>query len=137
MYKIYCTGFVPFFEQKIQGLFKDFQGHISHFSRTPFSAKKSLESMSVLVCSHHKQFYPEGLSAFAPFLLQLSLNYKVSTEIQGLSSTNCNFQHFFFRIFNLKFTHFQGISRCVQTLTETLNILVYISLKIDELSSQV
>ena len=26
------AGFVPFFEQKIQGLFKDFQGHISHFS---------------------------------------------------------------------------------------------------------
>ena len=34
------TGFVPFFEQKIQELFKDFQGHIPHFSRTPFSAKK-------------------------------------------------------------------------------------------------
>ena len=33
-------GFVPFFEQKIQELFKDFQGHIPHFSRTPFSAKK-------------------------------------------------------------------------------------------------
>ena len=67
----------------------------SHFSRTPFSAKKSLESMSVLVCSHHKQFYPEGLSVFAPFLLQFSLNYKVSTEIQGLSGTNSNFQDFF------------------------------------------
>ena len=26
------AGFVPFFEQNIQGLFKDFQGHISHFS---------------------------------------------------------------------------------------------------------
>ena len=39
------TGFVPFFEQKLQGLFKDFQGHISHFSRTPFSAKKRFESM--------------------------------------------------------------------------------------------
>ena len=40
---------IPFFEQKIQGLFKDFQGHISHFSRTPFSAKKSLESFFVLL----------------------------------------------------------------------------------------
>ena len=41
---LYCsilgTGFVPFFEQKIHELFKDFQGHIPHFSRTPFSAKK-------------------------------------------------------------------------------------------------
>ena len=51
--------------------------------------------MSVLVCSHHKQFYPEGLSVFAPFLLQFSLNYKVSTEIQGPSGTNSNFQDFF------------------------------------------
>ena len=25
------TGFVPFFEQKIQELFEDLQGHISHF----------------------------------------------------------------------------------------------------------
>ena len=38
-------GSFPFFEQKLQGLFKDFQGHISHFSRTPFSAKKRFESM--------------------------------------------------------------------------------------------
>ena len=51
--------------------------------------------MSVLVCSQHDQFYPEGLSVSAPFPLQFSLNYKVSTEIQGLSSTKCNFQYFF------------------------------------------
>ena len=31
-------GSYPFFNKK----FKDFQGHISHFSRTPFNAKKSL-----------------------------------------------------------------------------------------------
>ena len=37
---LFITGFVLFFEQKIQELFKDFQGHIPHFSRTPFSAKK-------------------------------------------------------------------------------------------------
>ena len=28
--------------------FKGFQGHIPHFSMTPFSAKKSLDSMSFL-----------------------------------------------------------------------------------------
>ena len=38
------------------------QGHISHFSRTPFSAKKRFESMSFLVLPQHEQFYPEGLS---------------------------------------------------------------------------
>ena len=60
------TEFVPFFGQKIQGPFKDFQGHISHFSRTPFNTKKSLEYMSFLVLPQHEQFYPEGLSVFAP-----------------------------------------------------------------------
>ena len=56
------SGFVPFFEQTLQGFYKDFQGHISHFSRTPFSAKKRFESMSFLVLPQHEQFYPEGLS---------------------------------------------------------------------------
>ena len=32
---------------------------------------------------------------FAPFPLQFSLNYKVSIEIQGLSSTGCNFHGLF------------------------------------------
>ena len=68
------TGFRPFFEQKIQGLFKDFQELISHFSRTPFNA-----------------------------------NYRVSSEIQGLSSTNCNFQGLSRPwIFILKFKDFKG-----------------------------
>ena len=107
MYKIYCTRFVPFFEQKIQGLFKDFQGHISHFSRTPFSAKKSLESTSVLLRSHHKQSYPEDLSVFAPFPWQFSLDCKVSTKIQGLSSTNYNFQDFFHNFYS----KIHGLSR--------------------------
>ena len=38
---------------------------------------------------------------FAPFPLEFYLSYKVSTEIQGLSSTDRNFQ---------------GLSRCVRTL---------------------
>ena len=61
------TGFVPFFDKKIQRLFKDFQGHISPFSR-PFKAKKSLDSMYFLVLPQHEQFYSEGLSVFSPFL---------------------------------------------------------------------
>ena len=40
------TWFVPVFEQKIQGLFKDFQGHISHISRTLFNSKRALILMS-------------------------------------------------------------------------------------------
>ena len=80
-----ASGFVPVFDPKNQVLFKDIQGHISHFSRTPFSAKKSLESMSFLVLPQHEQFYLKGLSVF------VGLD-KVSTKIQGLSSTDCNFQ---------------------------------------------
>ena len=38
--------------------FKDFQGHISHFSRTPSSAKSAFS----LALPQHEQFYPEGLS---------------------------------------------------------------------------
>ena len=89
-------GSYPFLNKK----FKD-------FSRTPFSAKKSLESMSVLLRSHHKQFYPEDLSVFAPFPWQFSLDYKVSTKIQGLSSTNYNFQDFFHNFYST----IHGLSR--------------------------
>ena len=41
--------------------------------------------MSRLVLPQHEQFYPDVLSVF------VGLD-KVSTEIQGLSSTYCNFQ---------------------------------------------
>ena len=55
------TGFIPFFEQKIQGLFKDtfFQGLRS--------VQKRALSLSFLVLSQHEQIYPEGLPVFAPF----------------------------------------------------------------------
>ena len=53
------------FQQKIQGLFKNFQGHIAHFSKTHSVQKKSLESMSFLVLPQHEYFYPEGPSVFA------------------------------------------------------------------------
>ena len=48
------TGLYPFLNKK----FKDFQGHISHFSRTPSSAKSALS----LALPQHEQFHPEGLS---------------------------------------------------------------------------
>ena len=61
---------------RTQGLFKDFQGHIFHFSRTPFSAKKTLSSTTTWT--------------FVPF--PLGWINKVSTKIQGLFRTDCNFQ---------------------------------------------
>ena len=54
------AGFVPFFEQKIQELFKDFQGL--------HSVQKRALSLSFLVPPQHEQFHPEGLSVFAPFM---------------------------------------------------------------------
>ena len=57
------SRFVPFSEQKNS---RTFQGHISHFLRTPFNSKNSLEYVSFLVLPQHEQFYPEGLSVFAP-----------------------------------------------------------------------
>ena len=96
---LFCT-------KKIQGLFKGFQGLISHFSRTPFSAKKNL------ALPQHEQFYPKGLSAFAPFSLEFYLNYRVSIEILGLSSTNCNFQGLSRPwIYILKFKDFKGVCK--------------------------
>ena len=43
------TGFVPFLGLKIQGLFKDFPGHIFHLSRNPRIAK-SKGIMIVFTC---------------------------------------------------------------------------------------
>ena len=47
-------GFVPVFEQKIQGLLKDFQGHISHISRTLFNSKRALILCLFLVLPQHR-----------------------------------------------------------------------------------
>ena len=46
---------------------------------------------------------------FAPFSLEIYLNYKVSIEIQGLSNTDCNFQGLSRPwIFIFKFKNFQA-----------------------------
>ena len=61
----------------------------------PFLNKKNsrtFQGLSGTYFPQHEQFYPKGLSAFAPFSLEFYLNYRVSIEIQGLSSTDCNFQ---------------------------------------------
>ena len=72
------------FEQTIQGLFNDFQ-----------------------VFPQHEQFYLEGLSVFAPFSLEFYIHYKVSIEIQELSSSDCNDQGLSRpQIFILKFKDF-------------------------------
>ena len=109
------TGFVPFLSKKFKAFSRTFKDTvISHFSRTPFSAKKSLESTSFFVFPQHEQFHPEGLSVLAPFSLEFHIHYKVSIEIQGLSSSDCNFQGLSRpQIFILKFKEFQGLLWCM------------------------
>ena len=85
------TGFVHFFEQKIQWLFKDFQGHISHFLKDSIQCKK--EPWICLLWFFHNTFN-FILKVFLCLLLLSTWESgldKVSTKIQGLSSTNCNF----------------------------------------------
>ena len=87
---------------------RDFQETISHFSSTPFSAKKSLESVSLLVLPQHEKLYPEGLFCVCCYsfgiLLTLALNRNSRTfqhrlqfsrtfkaiKIQGLSRYTAN-----------------------------------------------
>ena len=89
-------------------LFKNFQGHISHFSRTPFSGKK--EPWVYVLFSSTTTWAILSWRSFILGTWESGLD-KVSTEIQGLSSTDCNFQGlsrpwtFYFK--------FQGLSRCV------------------------
>ena len=68
---------------------RPFQGHIFHFSRTPFRAKKSLESMSFLVLSQHEQFYPEGL-ILCLFLLS---TWESGSDIKVTTKIERTFQH--------------------------------------------
>ena len=58
-------GFVPFFEQKIQGLFRTFKDSIKCIKK-PWA-------LSFLVSPQQEQFHPEGLSVFAPFMQLLSI----------------------------------------------------------------
>ena len=108
------TGFIPFFGQKIQGLFKN---TFPVFPKDNVQCKK--EPWVCLFWFFH------NMSNFIlkVFLCLLLLGTwesrldKVSTEIQGLSSTDCNFKGLWRPwIFIFKFKHFQGLPRCVQTL---------------------
>ena len=123
-FKASSTGFVPFFEQKLQGLFKDFQGHISHFSRTPIQCKKE-----PWVYVFFSSTTPWAILSWRSFILgtwEFGLD-KVSTKIQGLSSTDCNFQGlsrpwtFYFK--------FQGLSRTFKVHANPGSSLLSIILK--------
>ena len=86
----------------------------------PLPWKKSLEVMSFLV-----------LSVFAPFFLEFHLNYKVSIEIQGLSTFDCNFQGlsrpWLFMLKFKDFQDFQGVcERCnFQQISRTSYVLTF------------
>ena len=94
---------------------RTFQGlsrtHFPYFSRSPFNAKMNLEYYVFFWFLHNTTNFI--LKVFLCLILvgtwESGLD-KVSTEIQELSSNNCNFQGFSRpRIFILKFTDFQGV----------------------------
>ena len=79
-------GLYPFLNKKFKDFSRTFKDTFPIFQGLHLLQKRAL-SLSFLVLPQHEQFYPEGLSWFTPFHLQLSLNEKVSTKIQGLSRT--------------------------------------------------
>ena len=67
---------------------------------------------------------------FAPFSLEFYLNSTVSIEIQGLSSTDCNFQgHSRPRIFILKFKTFKVRANPESLFISTYSISISLSPK--------
>ena len=106
--RVFISGFVPFFWTKNSRTFQGFSRTHFPFFKDSFqcqlsnqvfavqvkradSRNLSLESMSLLLLPKHEQFYSECLSVSAPFPLEFEINCKVSNEIQGRSSTDCNF----------------------------------------------
>ena len=104
IYRI-IPGFVPFSEQKIQGLFKD----IIQISQGQHSVQKRALSLCLFsALPHLEEFYPEGLSVFTPFPLQFPLNYKVRNEISRTSQRRLQFSRTFNASnFYFKFKDFQ------------------------------
>ena len=61
---VLLTGFVSFFEQKVQGLLRT---HLTIFQGLHSAVQKRVLSLCLFsVLPQHEQFYPEGLSMFAP-----------------------------------------------------------------------
>ena len=90
-HQLLFTGSVPLFNKK----FKDFQGHISHFSRTPLSAKKSgLASMSFKSFHNMCNFFPKGLSVFASLLLQFLGWIKLAPKFMDFLAPTAIFKDF-------------------------------------------
>ena len=81
---------------------KDFSRTLFPFFKDSNQCEKEPWVYVFFVVRQHEKFYPEGLSVFAPLGTWESGLDKVSTEIRGLSSTDCNFQ---------------GLSRCARSGT--------------------
>ena len=83
-------GPYPFLNKKFKDFSRTFKDTFPIF---PFSAEKSLESMSFLVLLQHEKFYPLGPFVFASFSLEFCLNYEVSIEMQGLLNSSRKDSH--------------------------------------------
>ena len=90
------TQLANFLRNRVRTLFstknsRTFKDSFPIFQGLHAVQKRDLSS-SFLVLPQHELVYPEGLSVFVPLPLEFYLNYTVSNEIQGLSSTDHNFQ---------------------------------------------
>ena len=84
-YEVYIvSGFVLFFEQIIQGLFKDFWSHISHFLGTSNSVQKRALSLSFFCGKWHVISHQYRISALSRFTLiflgYIQYGFHVSTR---------------------------------------------------------
>ena len=84
---IYLQGSCPSLNNKFKYLSRTFTDTFPIFQGL-HSVHKRTSSLCFSLLPQHEWLYPEGLSVFASFSLKFYLNY----WIQGLVSTNCNFQ---------------------------------------------
>ena len=105
---IYNKVFVPSFEQTIQGLFRT---HFPFF-KDSIQCKKELWVYSFFSSSTTWVILSRRSFCVCSFFFRVQLNYKISTEIQGPSVTDCNFQGLSWPwIFILKFKAFQDVCK--------------------------
>ena len=71
----YLQGSYPFLNKKFKDFLRTFKVTFSIFKGLHSVQKRAWSLCLFLVLPQHEKFYPEGLSVFASFPLQFSLNY--------------------------------------------------------------
>ena len=85
-------GLYPFLNNKFKDVSSTFKDTFPIFQSLHSVQKRALSACLFYFFHNMSNFIPNFIPVFAPFSLEFYSNYKISIEIQGLSSTNCNFQ---------------------------------------------